>query len=292
MANPSLPNSVHIVAGNGGLPCVQVRHPVAEADLYLQGAHLTHFQPAGSQPVLFLSGKSLFAEGKPIRGGVPLIFPWFGARQDDPRSPMHGFARNLPWELVEATASAEGVTLRLRLESGPQTLAVWAHPFVAEFEVVVGRKLGLAFSVSNPGTEAFQFEEALHTYFQVADVRTVRVTGLENTVFLDKTDGFARKQEGTEPIAITAETDRIYLETESACVIADAGRKIRIGKSGSRSTVLWNPWVAKSAAMADFGDDEWPSMLCIETANTQPAPVTLTPCATHRMTAEIEVHPA
>ena len=291
MATPLLPNSVQIVAGHGGLPCVQVRHPVAEADLYLQGAHLTHFKPAGAHPVLFLSGKSLFLEGKPIRGGVPLIFPWFGARQDDPKSPMHGFARNLPWELVEATESAEGVTLRLRLVSGQQTLALWAHPFVAEFEVVVGQKLGLVFSVSNPGPDAFEFEEALHTYFQVADVRAVRVTGLENTVFLDKTDGFARKQEGTAPIAITAETDRIYLETESACVIADAGRRIRIGKSGSRTTVLWNPWVAKSAAMADFGDDEWPSMLCIETANTHPAPVNLPPGATHRMTAEIEVHP-
>jgi D-hexose-6-phosphate mutarotase len=283
------PASVQIVAGNGGLPCIQIRHALAEADLYLQGAHLTHFKPTGSEPVLFLSQKSLFTEGKPIRGGVPLIFPWFGARRDDPKAPMHGFARNLPWKLVDSSESGEGVSLRLQLQSGPETLALWPYPFLAELHVAIGKKLVLTFSVSNTGSEAFQFEEALHTYFHVADVRNVGIEGLENTVFLDKTDGFQQKKQGTDPIAITAETDRIYLGTETTCTISDSKRRIRIGKSGSRTTVVWNPWVAKAAAMADFGDDEWPAMLCIETANTHPEPVTLSPNATHQMRAEIEV---
>src|ERR1700683_5153929 len=69
-------------SGPAGLTRASISTPAAQAELYLQGAHLAHWTPRGQQSVLFLSPKSLFAPGKAIRGGVPIIFPWFGARSD------------------------------------------------------------------------------------------------------------------------------------------------------------------------------------------------------------------
>src|SRR5690606_20141531 len=71
--------------GNGGLTRIVVDTDEAEAHVYLHGAHVTHYQPRGGRqqqsPVLMLSNRSHFQTGKPIRGGVPVIFPWFGPRK-------------------------------------------------------------------------------------------------------------------------------------------------------------------------------------------------------------------
>ena len=149
----------------------------------------------------------------------------------------------------------------------------------------------MALEVTNPGPDAFTFEEALHTYFAVRDVRNVTVTGLERTDYLDKVTGFDRKTQGSDPIRFTGETDRVYLNTTADCVIDDPGarRRIAIRKTGSDATVVWNPWIAKARAMPDFGDDEWPEMVCVETCNVNVHARTLAPGASHTMTAIIEV---
>ena len=127
----------------------------------------------------------------------------------------------------------------------------------------------MTLEVENRSAAPFKFEEALHTYFAVSDIRKVTVTGLENCGYLDKTDAMQRKVQGLEPIRITSETDRIFEGTRAPCVLEDAShsRRIRVEKGGSATTVIWNPWVAKSAAMTDFGKEEWRRMLCVETAN-------------------------
>lgn len=278
--------------GPGGLVRLRIATPLATAELFLHGAHLTHFQPTGAAPVLFMSAASYFASGKAIRGGVPVIFPWFGGRADQPTAPAHGFARTLPWE-VESLSSSDGQTVQvvLRLESDDTTRSVWPHDFILRHRITIGAHLEMALEVENTSDREFQFEEALHTYLNVGDVRETQTTGLEGAEYVDKVAGGERKREGAEPIRITGETDRVYLGTETACVVNDPvlQRKLVVEKSGSKATVVWNPWIAKSRALADFGDEEWPRMLCIETANTAGFAVTLAAGARHVMRAVIRI---
>src|SRR5690349_5235262 len=93
----ALPPSVSLDAGRGGLPRLTVRNRLARAEVYLHGAHVTAWQPDGHEPVLWMSAKSQWDAAKPIRGGVPICFPWFGPHASDPSAPGHGFARLLDW---------------------------------------------------------------------------------------------------------------------------------------------------------------------------------------------------
>lgn len=172
--------------------------------------------------------------------------------------------------------------------------ALWPHACNVTYTVTVGKTLKLEFKVQHTGGEPFLYEAALHTYFHVGDVKAVSVTGLAGTAYLDKLQGGKEVFQGIAPIDIVAETDRIYLDTTADCVIDDTVLKRRVTnmKKGSNSTVLWNPWIAKSKAMADFGDDEWPGMLCIETCNVGPSAVTLSTGQSHTMVAEIFSAPA
>jgi glucose-6-phosphate 1-epimerase len=290
-----LPPSVRLESGPGNLPRLAVRSPLAKGEVYFQGAHVTAWHPAGaSAPVIWMSGKSYFEPGKPLRGGVPICFPWFGPNASDPKAPAHGFGRLRDWTLVEAAEAADGaVTLALELAgSADRPLSLlWPHAFRAIQRVTFGSTLTMAFEVTNAGADAFTFEEALHTYFAVRDVREVTITGLEQTDYLDKVTGFDRKNQGREPIRFTGETDRVYLRTTSDCVIHDpaAKRRITIRKTGSDASVVWNPWIAKARAMPDFGDDEWPEMLCVETCNVNVHARALAPGESHTMTAIIGV---
>lgn len=284
-----LPKGVSIETAPGGLHRIVVRTALCEGHVYPYGAHVTHYQRPGEQPILWMSGRSAFERGKPIRGGVPVCFPWFGARQGHPESPGHGFARLMEWTLQGITEEGDGaVTVTLTLTSNDATRAHWPHDFGAVMRVTFGRELTMTLGVVNTGKSTFTFEEALHTYFTVGDVRKVRVLGLENVKYLSKVEGGQIKS-SDQPITVTAETDRVYKQTRAACVLDDAslGRRITVEKSGSDTTVVWNPWIAKSKAMPDFGDEEWPGMICIETANAMESAVTLAPGAAHEMTARI-----
>ena len=287
-----IPGVAEFESGSGSLVRLAVRSPLAEAHIYLHGAHVTHFQPQGAAPVLFVSRESLFAPSKPIRGGVPVIFPWFGPRAGQPQAPAHGFARTSEWQVESLAVDGDGVvTVVLQLQPNGQSSDLFPHDFTLTHRVVVGHSLTMTLEVKNTGAEPFQFEEALHTYLAVGDVRETATTGLEGADYLDKTDGMKRKNQGADPIRITQETDRVYENTRTTCVAHDPklNRRLTVEKSGSHTTVVWNPWIAKAAAMADFGDDEWPQMLCIETANASADAITLDPGKSHAMRAVISV---
>jgi glucose-6-phosphate 1-epimerase len=239
-----------------------------------------------------VSHRSPFAADKPIRGGVPLIFPWFGSRADHPESPAHGFARTAEWQVESLSEDGDGVvTAAFRLTADARTRTLWPYDFSLGYRVAIGRTLTLTLEVENTSSEPFTFEDALHTYFAVADVRQTATSGLENAEYIDKTDAFLRKKQGPEPLRLTRETDRVFENTRQTCVLDDPGlhRRITVEKSGSQTTVVWNPWSAKAAAMTDFGDDDWPRMLCIETANTGANAITLAPGKTHSNRAVISV---
>ena len=287
------PEGVSLEPGPGGLERLRLVAADGEAHVFLHGAHVSHFQPKGERPVLWLSGASRFERDRPIRGGVPVCFPWFGPKVGAPEAPMHGFARILPWAVVRVTREPDG-RLEAALELTPEAAARggFATGLGLTLTVSVGRSLRLALAVRNEAALA-RFEEALHSYFAVSDVRDVRVLGLEGTGYLDKTEGMARRPGAPEPATISAETDRVYLDTTATVTIEDPGwgRRVVISKTGSATTVLWNPWSAKARAMPDFGDDEWPGMLCVETANVGAQAVTLAPGTTHLMTTTLRVDP-
>jgi glucose-6-phosphate 1-epimerase len=274
----------------GELFRVVVTAPRAEAHVYLQGAHVTHYQPRGQAPILFLSRRSAFSPGQAIRGGVPLCFPWFGAKAGDGRAPMHGFARTAPWTLTAVEATGDGtVALELRLEPHPATRRLWPHDFVAWHRVVVGSALELGLEVENAGAEPLGYEAALHTYLALGDVRSATLSGLAGTTYIDKTDGQRRKVEGPAPVQLDGETDRVYLGTRAASVVDDpvGGRRLVVEKDGSDVTVVWNPWAEKARAMPDLGDEEWTGFVCVETAQAADHAVTLAPGARHRILSVI-----
>jgi glucose-6-phosphate 1-epimerase len=274
-----------------GLVLARVTTPAAEATIYLQGAHLTHWKPAGQEPVLFLSARSEFAPGKAIRGGVPVIFPWFGPRHDGKAGPQHGFARTAVWDLAFAAVAGDDVHLTFTLAPSETSRELGFGELRLAYRMAIGRKLMLELTVANDSAAAVQFEEALHTYFAVADVQRATLTGLGGTEYIDKRDGMRRKLQPEGAMTLTGTTDRVYLNTTAACVIGDVAgeRRIIVEKSGSRSTVVWNPWAELAATMVDMEPDGWRTMLCVETANVGEDAVMLQPGATHTMQAEISI---
>lgn len=266
--NQEIPGAAELVEGNGGLPKVVVETPWSSAEIYLHGAHVTHFQKKGEAPLLFLSAASEFTTGKPIRGGVPIIFPWFGPREG---LPGHGFARTVQWEFATQTIHRDGsISLHFNLPT--------IEFYEVEYIVTVGENLTLELVVGNTGERNEVFETCLHTYFQIGAINTVSITGLSGCDYLDKVLQGDFKETG-ESIRISSEVDRVYTDTTATVEITDPtlGRKIRVAKSGSHSTVVWNPWIDKSKAMADFGDEEYLHMVCVESSNVGSNKITLPP---------------
>jgi len=262
-----IPGHLTRVPGNGGLLKTKVETPWSHAEIYLHGAHVTHFQKLGEPPLLFMSAASQFTEGSPIRGGVPIIFPWFGPRDG---FPAHGYARTSTWQLTETHLLPSGaVTLRFSL---PSTDALHV-----EFLVTVAETLHMELSVTNHSTVATQVETCLHSYFQISDIAAISITGLEDVSFTDQVASLTHQE--SLPIHISSEVDRVYTDTRATVDILDPGfkRTVRIEKSGSDSTIVWNPWIEKSKRMADFGDDEYPHMVCVESGNVAGNAVTLGP---------------
>jgi D-hexose-6-phosphate mutarotase len=273
-----IPGRVTVIGGPGGMPVIQVRTDASEAEIHPHGAHVTRFRKNGGAPLLFMSEASEFQPGKPIRGGVPVIFPWFGAREGQP---FHGFARVTVWDLQETAALPDAsVRLRFRLPEG--------DGFQADYIVTVGNTLKLELSVTNTSATDLTFESCLHTYFQIGDIHRTEVRGLQGASYLDQLLG-ERLTEEAGSIRFTAETDRIYQDTAATVDIVDPalGRIIRVRKSGSLSTVVWNPWIAKAQRMPDFGDEEYLQMVCVESGNVREHAITLAPG--ERATLEVEL---
>ncbi len=276
--------------GEGGLRRAVLTGQGAEAHVYLHGAHVTHWQPAGAKPVLWMSERSMFRDGEPIRGGVPVCLPWFGPDPHDTTLPNHGFARMSQWQVDESHVNGDGAAvITLSMRPNEQAAKRWPNNFVFRHTITCGRQLRMTLSVENTGRDPITITEALHSYFAVGDVRQISVTGLEGATYLSKVEGGVKTQDG--PIAIVGETDRVYMNNDATCELHDPvmNRRIIVSKKNARSTVVWNPWVNKSKAMPDFGDDEWPGMICIETANALDNAVTIAPGASHAMTAMIDV---
>jgi D-hexose-6-phosphate mutarotase len=274
-----------------GMIIAEVANQHALANIALQGAHIATFQPRGEEPVIWLSPKAKFAPGKSIRGGVPICWPWFGPHKTDGKLPGHGYARTVPWDVLETRALPDGSTfLHFGLIESDATRAQWPHASTVQLEITVGKALRVELVTTNTGKAAFELGEALHTYFQISDVGNTTIRGLENCEYLDKVQDFARFTQ-KDGIVIESEVDRVYVNTTADCVIEDKGlkRAIRIAKQGSKSTVVWNPWTEKAEKMGDFGPQLHRDMVCVESGNALENVVTLAPGETHRLVAVYSV---
>ena len=294
----AVPGALIFDEAHPGMPRATVTTRGCTAEFYLQGAHLTAWHPAEQQPVLFLSERSSFTPGKAIRGGIPVIFPWFGSPETSPvhtkpGASQHGFARTSPWTLRFAALAGEDLHLSATLDQTEATRNMGVGGFELACEFILGRTLTVRLAVANTGDKPLLFEEALHAYFQVGDAEQVLVEGLQRTEFLDKTDNFARKTQTEAMLQFSGQTDRPYLNTSSPVILRDPllKRDIRIEKSGSSSTVTWNPGLELSSTLKDLAPDAWREFVCLETANVMGNAITLLPREAHTMEMKLSIEP-
>jgi len=286
-----IPGIAKITNGQGGFPCVRVTTPRASGEVYLHGAHVTSWQPAGAEEVLFLSSKSRWQDGSAIRGGVPICFPWFSNRAEDPHSPAHGLVRAKSWQLEGITHADHDVTIALSTSADASTRKTWPGDFHLLFCVTFGEQLRLELIVTNHGAYSFRFEEALHSYYRVGNVESARLRGLNGVAYIDKTAAGREKHQHGD-LLLAAESDRIYRKTLASIEIDDPAlhRRLLVAKEDSRDTVLWNPWSEKAKAMTDLGPNEWRQFVCVETCNIGDHSISLEPAQTHTMAALISVN--
>jgi D-hexose-6-phosphate mutarotase len=287
----ALEGELRFIRADNGPTLAEITNRWGKAVIALEGGQILTWVPQGQEPVVWLSPQAKYIPGKSLRGGVPVCWPWFGPHESESTFPAHGFARNKPWQAVSSERLADGATrLTLQLVQDEETARWWPHRAELSLTVTVGAALRIELTTRNLGDQVFTLSEALHTYFQVSDIGAVSVSGLESGTFLDKVDGGARKaQEGA--VTFAGEVDRVYLGTTTTCVIHDPGlkRRIRVAKSGSGSTVVWNPWAEKGAKFGDMGDDGYRRMLCVEAANALDDTVTVAPGGSHVLMAEYAV---
>lgn len=272
-----------------GLPAWRVTTPFGSALVTRRGAQLLSYTPAGGHPVIWLSERAQFTPGTPIRGGVPICWPWFGVYDRNPPSVRqcvcapqgagsHGWVRQVDWTLTQQQTDANCATLTFTLLAPPDYLPGWKHHAELTLRLRLDERIEVALSVRNRGMAPLTTTLALHTYLAVSDSRHVSIPELAGHQYLDMTrNGQVHRQQGV--VTFNEETDRIYLNTTTPLTLRDPGwqRTLRLAATNSTSTVIWNPGAAKAARLKDMADDAWPRMVCIETARVLDDALTVEP---------------
>lgn len=289
----AIPGVLAICAGEGGFPLITIDNAFARASICAHGGQVLSYCPVNTNDdLLFVSRQAQFQPGKAIKGGIPVCWPWFGPDPEQRGRPAHGFVRTRDWQLLLTETRVDGSTrVQLGTRDDDKTRSDWPHAFSLEIEITIGETLDVALITHNTGEAAFSVTQAQHTYFNVGDLRQVQVLGLAGHDYLDKlADGARVTQSG--PINIDGPLDRIYLQTLDRLIIDDPslGRAIHIEREGSRSAVVWSPWIEQARAMGDFGDDEYLRTLCVETTNAAEDRVTIAPGDQYRLASSYRIH--
>jgi glucose-6-phosphate 1-epimerase len=288
-------DQVNFIEGKGGFPFIEVTNQEAAALISTYAGQVLSYRPKGiTDDLLFLSERAFFQQGKAIKGGIPICWPWFGPDPKGLGRPAHGFVRNRQWSVAGVQASSGSETkLQLELQDGPGTRELWPYSFQLQLEISVGATLGVTLITRNRGDQPFVISQALHTYFKVGDIDRVKVLGLEGKDYLDKVDNGERKTQANA-LMIEAEVDRIYLDVDRELIIDDPTlqRRIRIASGGSQTAVVWNPWSSITAQMADLQDRDYRYMLCVETANAAQELVEVPAAQEYRLQANYRIESA
>lgn len=285
-----IPGIARVSEGNGGLARVQITGAFGEGEMYLHGAHVTSWKPVGNEEVIFVSAKSHWEEGQAIRGGIPICFPWFRAKSDDPHAPAHGFVRTKTWQLESIVKTENKVAVTMFTQSDEHTRKWWPGEFRLMHRVTFGSELRLELVCKNTGIVPFRFEEALHTYNRIANIQDARVHGLDGVSYLDNTESNKEKTQRGD-VVIASPTDNAYRNAQNNVDLLDPNKKrrIRLRKENSLSTVVWNPWSDGAARLQDLGDGEWKQFLCVEASNILDAAIHLAPGEEHRIAAVLRL---
>ena len=288
----------------GELNAWRIRHGDAELVVAQQGAHIISYQRDGHQPLIWSNPAAVFKQGKAIRGGIPVCWPWFGnlernpaavqaMRQSSEPAKAHGEVRAVDWELMGMGMDGDALLIDFIQPLAEGNLPGWPHNVALKLSIRLDHALNVSLVSFNAGSEAVTLSQALHTYFAVSDVREINVDGLDGLDYLDTLQSWETLQQQSGALTFTGETDRIYLDTPEHLAINDPlwNRRIYIRSSGSQSAVVWNPWIAKTATLGDMAADGWQNMVCIETANVLDDRVVIEPGAMQVMAVSIWSEP-
>ena len=278
---------VEFEAGTDSFAFSRMNWEDSKAVVFLYGGQVTELR-FGKDSVLWLSPEAVFETGKAIRGGVPVCWPWFGPHPDDPEKPGHGFVRNQTWRVAGSSSDENATQLKLELTENQVSRRYFDAAFKLELNVVLNNELKIELTSTNLSHEAISVGGALHSYFAVEDIAKMEINGLEGCAYVDKLDSNKTKSDAG-PLRIAEEVDRVYLDESPHVSICAGERSIAIKKSGSRSTVVWNPWSEKAKRMSDVPDDAYKSFVCVETANAFEDVRTLEPGQSHTLTQQIEL---
>ncbi len=271
----------------------RIRHGDAELVVAQQGAHIVSYQRDGQQPLIWANGQAAFKKGKAIRGGMPICWPWFGnlqrnpsavqaMRDSDEPAKAHGEVRAIDWELMGVGEDGDALLIEFIQPQAEGHLPGWPHNVGLKLSIRLDEALNVSLVSFNGGTETVSFSQALHTYFAVSDVREIAVKGLDGVRYIETLENWEEREQAGE-LKFAGETDRIYLDTPDMLSIVDPQwqRKIHICTAGSKSAVLWNPWIEKTKSFSDMAEDGWQGMVCVESANVLDDVVTLAPNEMH-----------
>lgn len=271
---------------------MQINNDKASASISIYAGQILSYKPVNAdEDLMFVSDNAYFSEGKAIKGGVPICWPWFGAAPEQSQAsgiklPDHGFARISFWSVASVNVLESGDTrVILELTDTDKTRALWDYSFYLALEILVSVSLSIELVTRNTGSKAFSITSALHAYFNVGDAERVEVSGLEHTEYLDKNADFIQAcQVGS--IIFSEETDHIHKDIKHDLILDDPTyqRKIEISSSGNKNVVVWNPWI-KGAAMADLDKEDYKHFICLEVANAAADKVEISPNSEYKMLA-------
>lgn len=295
------------------LETIKIEHPLFSATLLLQGAQLIEFIPKGilnkpSKNLLWLSDRIEYKQGKPLRGGIPICWPWFGNLDKNPKqiqsqipdssassASAHGFARTLPWQISSIKENCHSVEVVLGLTSNEETKALWPFEFNLEARFVFSQQLKLELKTINKGDMPFSFSQALHTYLPTQDIKKTYIHNAHNSRYIDAMDHWQEKSQ-IGRIGFSEETDRLYFfdnkdssENSYELRVESPSQQLLIKNNNSQSAVIWNPWIKKSLGLSQFNPDDYQRMFCIESANVMSDSITLAPQQQHSLLVCLEL---
>ncbi|GER37907.1 galactose mutarotase-like superfamily protein [Striga asiatica] len=283
--------SLELTKDWNGIEQVVLRNPRgASARVSLHGGQVISWRNDRGEELLFTSTKAIFKSPKAMRGGISVCFPQpkrvcelqlmrilamfqFG---NCGSVDQNGFARNKIWTIeddpppLHASDSLGKFFVDLLLKPAEEDLKCWPHGFEFRLRVSLTSdgNLILISRIRNINGKPFSFSFGYHTHFSVSDISEVRIEGLETLDYLDNLCQKERFTEQGDAITFETEVDRVYLSSPHCVAVLDHERKRTyvMRKEGLPDIVVWNPWEKKSKAMADFGDEEYKQMLCVNAA--------------------------
>ena len=293
----AIKDRLSFVEGKGGLPFIKVENEYASALISIYAAQVLSYklklEDGGNNELLFVSESAYFEEGKAIKGGIPICWPWFGRDPENLGRQMHGFARNMLWQLEDTSSTSAGDTkIVLSLTESKDSYKLWPHDFKVILTITIGKSLHLSLQTINTGKEAFTITQALHTYFSIADIQQVQLEGLDGVQYLDMVNGANKTEVQLDGVNVNQEVDRIYTDAPNYATLIDtkSQREVTIETSGSKTTVVWNPWIDISKSSGDLNDDAYQRFICVETANAAEDVVLVEPNESFKIEAEYTLH--